>query len=92
MAENKNESTDASVEGYIASRANEQQRADCKESIALLKRVTARATCRWLSCGDEAALWAEQRRLTPSLALRLKPSWYRSRIARLGKEFTWNKH
>jgi hypothetical protein len=31
-------------------------------------------------------------RSQPSLALRLKPSWYRSRIATLGKEFTWNKH
>ena len=30
MAENNTNPTDASVEDYIASRANEEQRADCK--------------------------------------------------------------
>jgi hypothetical protein len=35
MAENKTKPTDASVEDYIASRANEQQRFDFQELIAL---------------------------------------------------------
>jgi len=47
MAENKTKPTDASVEGYIASRANEQQRADCKELMALLKRVTKQHPKMW---------------------------------------------
>ena len=34
MAKNKNKPTDASVEDYIASRANEQQRTDCQELMA----------------------------------------------------------
>jgi hypothetical protein len=45
MAENKTKPTDASVDDYIASRASERQRADCRELMALLKRVT-RATPR----------------------------------------------
>ena len=40
MAENKTKPTGASVEDYIASRANEQQRADCQELMALLEQVT----------------------------------------------------
>ena len=40
MAENKTKPTDASVEDYIASRANEQQRSDCLELMALLKKIT----------------------------------------------------
>ena len=40
MAKNKTKPTDASVEDYIASRANEQQRSDCLELMALLKKVT----------------------------------------------------
>ena len=40
MTENKTKPTDASVEDYIASRANEQQRSDCLELMALLKKVT----------------------------------------------------
>jgi hypothetical protein len=47
MAENKTKPTDASVEGYIASRGNEQQRADCKELMALLKRVTKQRPKMW---------------------------------------------
>ena len=35
MAENKTKPTDASVEGYIVSRASEQQRVDCKELMNL---------------------------------------------------------
>ncbi len=34
MAKNKTKPTDASVEDYIASRANEQQRTDCQELMA----------------------------------------------------------
>lgn len=40
MAQNKTRTTTASVEDYIASRANAQQRADCQELIALMSRVT----------------------------------------------------
>lgn len=47
MAENKTKPTDASVEDYIASRANEQQRADCQELMALLQRVTQRPPTMW---------------------------------------------
>lgn len=47
MVENKTKATDASVEGYIASRANEQQRADCKELMALFKRVTRQRPKMW---------------------------------------------
>lgn len=47
MAENKTKPTDASVDDYIASRANEQQRADCRELMALLKKVTRRPPTMW---------------------------------------------
>jgi hypothetical protein len=47
MAENKTKPTDASVEDYIASRANEQQRADCQELMVLLKKVTRRSPRMW---------------------------------------------
>ena len=47
MAENKTKPTDASVEGYIASKASEQQRADCNELMALLKRVTRQHPKMW---------------------------------------------
>ena len=47
MAENKTKPTDASVEDYIASRANEQQRADCRELMALFERVTGEAPRMW---------------------------------------------
>jgi hypothetical protein len=47
MAENKTVPTDASVEGYIASRANEQQRVDCKELMALLEKVTQQQPRMW---------------------------------------------
>ena len=40
MAENKTKPTDASVEDYIASRANEEQRADCKALMSIFKRIT----------------------------------------------------
>ena len=47
MAENKTKPTDASVEDYIASRANEQQRSDCLELMALLKKVTQQPPRMW---------------------------------------------
>ena len=47
MAENKTKPTDASVEGYIASRASEQQRIDCRELMALLEKVTQQQPRMW---------------------------------------------
>ena len=47
MAENKTKPTDAGVEDYIASRANAQQRTDCRELMALLKRVTRHSPRMW---------------------------------------------
>ena len=47
MAENKTKPTAASVSGYIASRASEQQQADCKKLMALLKRVTRKTPKMW---------------------------------------------
>jgi len=35
MAENKTKSTDASVADYIVTRANEEQRADCKALMSI---------------------------------------------------------
>lgn len=47
MAENKTKPTDASIDDYIASRANEQQRADCQELMALLEKVTHQQPTMW---------------------------------------------
>jgi hypothetical protein len=47
MAENKTKPTGASVADYIASRANEQQRSDCRELMALLKKVTRHPPKMW---------------------------------------------
>ena len=47
MAENKTKPTDASVDAYIASRASAQQQADCRELMALLKRVTRQPPRMW---------------------------------------------
>lgn len=47
MAENKTKATGASVDEYIASRANEQQRADCRELMALLKKITRQTPKMW---------------------------------------------
>jgi hypothetical protein len=47
MAENKTKPTDASVEGYIASRASEQQRHDCHELMALLQKITKKRPRMW---------------------------------------------
>ena len=47
MAENKTKPTGASVEDYIASRANAQQRADCRELMVLFKKVTRHSPKMW---------------------------------------------
>jgi len=47
MAENKTKPTDASVDAYIASRANPQQQADCRELMALFKKVTRQTPRMW---------------------------------------------
>jgi len=47
MAQNKTKFTGASVEEYIAGRGSEQQRADCRELIALLEKVTQQAPKMW---------------------------------------------
>jgi len=47
MAENKTKPTDASVEGYIASRANPQQKVDCDALMAILQRVTGESPVMW---------------------------------------------
>lgn len=47
MAENKTKFTGASVEDYLAARGNEQQRADCRELIALLTKVTKQPPRMW---------------------------------------------
>ena len=47
MAELKTKATGASVAAYIASRANEAQRADCKALMSILKRVTRKAPKMW---------------------------------------------
>jgi hypothetical protein len=47
MAENKTRPTGASVRDYIASRANEEQRADCKALMSILGRVTGRRPKMW---------------------------------------------
>jgi uncharacterized protein DUF1801 len=47
MAENKTRATDASVEDYIASRANEEQRVDCKALMSIFKRITRQPPKMW---------------------------------------------
>ena len=47
MAENKTKPTDARIEDYIASRANEQQRSDCQELMALLEKITGQPPKMW---------------------------------------------
>ena len=47
MAQNKTKFTGASVKDYIASRANEQQRSDCQELMALLKKITRQPPKMW---------------------------------------------
>jgi hypothetical protein len=47
MAEPKTKPTGESVAEYIASRANEQQQADCRQLLALLRKVTGKAPKMW---------------------------------------------
>jgi hypothetical protein len=47
MTENKTKPTDASVDDYIASRANAQQLADCRELMVLFQRVTQQTPRMW---------------------------------------------
>ena len=47
MADNETRPTDGSVEDYIASRANAQQRKDCLELMALFEKVTRHSPRMW---------------------------------------------
>lgn len=47
MAKTKTKSTGASVDDYLAARGNEQQRADCRELIALFKKITRKSPKMW---------------------------------------------
>jgi hypothetical protein len=47
MAELKTRATSASVEDYIASRANEVQRADCKTLMSMFRRITKQKPRMW---------------------------------------------
>lgn len=47
MAKNKTEPTAASVDDYIASRANAQQAADCRALMAMLTRLTGEPAKMW---------------------------------------------
>ena len=47
MAENKTKPTGVSVADYIAARANEEQRADCKALMSIFKRVTRQQPKMW---------------------------------------------
>ena len=47
MAETRTRFTGASVEDYIAARGSEQQRADCRELIALLEKATQQPPRMW---------------------------------------------
>ena len=47
MAENKTKPTNASVDDYLASRASEQQHADSRQLMTLLKKVTRQSPKMW---------------------------------------------
>lgn len=47
MAENKTKPTAASVDAYLAARGNEQQQADCRQLMALLKKATRQSPKMW---------------------------------------------
>jgi|SRR5689334_13892252 len=47
MAQNKTKPTGASVEDYIAARGSEQQRADCRELMAVLQKITKQPPKMW---------------------------------------------
>jgi hypothetical protein len=47
MPENKTKPTGASVDDYLASRANEEQQADCRKLMTILKRLTKKEPHMW---------------------------------------------
>ena len=47
MAENKTRPTRASVEEYLASRANAEQLADCRRLMAMMKKLTGKPAKMW---------------------------------------------
>ena len=47
MAELKTRPTNASVDDYLASRANTQQRADCRELMKLFRKITRKNPRMW---------------------------------------------
>ena len=47
MAGNKTKPTAASIDDYLSSRAEDQQRADCKALMALLKKITKQTPKMW---------------------------------------------
>ena len=47
MPENKTKPTDASIKEYMASWANEEQRADCKALMSIFKRITKQQPKMW---------------------------------------------
>ncbi len=47
MAESKTKPTAASVARYLASRGNEQQRADCRALMAMLRQATRQPPMMW---------------------------------------------
>ena len=47
VPETKTKFTGASVEDYIASRANERQHSDCRELMVLLKKITRKPPKMW---------------------------------------------
>ncbi len=47
MPDAKTKPTTASIDEYLASRASEEQRADCKALMAMLKRVTKQGPKMW---------------------------------------------
>ena len=47
MAESKMKPTDGSVADYIASRANAQQRTDCRELMRLFRKITRHSPKMW---------------------------------------------
>lgn len=47
MTDNKTKATNASVAEYIASRANEEQKADCKRLMAIFRKLTKQQPKMW---------------------------------------------
>ena len=47
MAENKTKANDASVDAYIASRANDHQATDCRALMAMFNRLTRQPPKMW---------------------------------------------